>query len=252
MISTTLLTGSALYVGYQAYTSPSWWRGVVGRLQRWRTQVLDQVQALKTQPACDSPQQPLAAAVTALGTATTALYLPPLRLVALPAFLYLGATVAHRGYRHRQNGERITPTVAEGVVVVICLAQGYYLVGALGFTCYYLGQVAAAARHRHQPLVVDWQPPTWAWRQSASDEVVTPVSQLQIGDQVVVHAGEMAPLSGVVAQGVAWVQRPNAIPAPAGEPAPMGIKVGAGQYVEAATIVLVGTICVTVTGVPAA
>lgn len=296
MVSTTVLTESALSIGYKAYnpladaSRSTLWQGVVQRLHKLRSQVTggstpttvdpvdslphaDQLTPTLTQPITRTTtlndltqaenqtiQQQLLIAAGSLGVAATAvLYYPPLRAVCVPALLCLGITPAHRAYQALRHERRVTVVLAETVAITLCIAQGYYLVGSLGFTMYYLGQIAAGVRtqeisdqsndERHKPGQerVAWQPPIWAWRQDGAEEVVTPVNNLRVGDIVVVHTGEMIPVSGVVTTGMAWVRpKGHASHATHDEPR-IGVKVNTGDIVGAADIVLVGRICVTVT-----
>jgi hypothetical protein len=155
---------------------------------------------------------------------TGVLYYPPLRLVCIPAFLYLGIAPTHRVYVIWRQEGRFSPLAAESVLLAFCLVQGYFLVGAVGFSLYYLGQVMAEAKRQVPDARSTWQPPLWAWRQSADGEVVTLVNCLQVGDTVVVHAGEMVPLAGVVSSGTAWVRTPGSTTDPGADGDTVGMK----------------------------
>lgn len=279
MISTSLLTGATLYVGYKTYRAakreaqPAWWRGVMARLDKLRTAVGGERQAATVVPVMHTlypvssrsalstsasgsafarfepptAKQSLVVAVTALGTAMTGvLYYPPLRLVSIPAFLYLGIAPTQRVYVIWQREGRVSPLAAESVLLAFCLVQGHFLMGAVGFSLYYLGQVMAEAKRQMPDVRSAWQPPLWAWRQSAEGEVVTPVSCLQIGDTIVVHAGEMVPLAGIVSSGTAWVRTPESTTHPGADGYTVGLKVSVGQAVAATTIVMVGAIGVVI------
>ena len=279
MISTSLLTGATLYVGYKTYRAvkreaqPAWWRGMMARLDKLRTTMggerpsatvvpirhaLYPVSSRVALPTSASglafaqlepptAKQSLLVAVTALGTAMTGvLYYPPLRLVCIPAFLYLGITPTQSVYVIWRHEGRVSPLAAESVLLAFCVVQGYFLVGAVGFSLYYLGQVMAEAKRQVPDARSTWQPPLWAWRQSAEGEVATPVSCLQIGDTVVVHAGEMVPLAGIVSSGTAWVRTPESTTHLGADGYTVGLKVSVGQAVAATTIVMVGAIGVVI------
>lgn len=285
MISTSLLTGATLYVGYKTYRAvnreaqPAWWQGVRTRLDNlWtalagerpsatvapRTHALYPVSSYTALSDCASvfafaqfepptAKQSLGVAVTALGTAMAgALYYPPLRLVCIPAFLYLGIAPTHSVYVIWRQEGRLSPLAAESVVLAFCLVQGYFLVGALGFSLYYLGQVMVEAKRQVPDVRSTWQPPLWAWRQSAEGEVATPVHCLQVGDTVIVHAGEMVPLAGIVSSGTAWVRTPRSITHPDADRYTVGLKISIGQPVAATTIVMVGAIGVVINPLPPA
>lgn len=278
MISTSLVTGVTLYVGYKTYhvvqgaARPLWWQRMMTRLHNLRTALggeresptvdpvthtRDPISSRATFLSADASilalerleaptaKQSLVVAVTALGTAMTgALYYPPLRLICIPAFLYLGIAPTQRVYLIWQHEGRVSPVAAECLILALCLAQGYFLVGAAGFSLYYLGQIMATAERQVADARSPWQPPPWAWRQSTEGEVVTPVKCLQIGDTIVIHAGEMVPLAGVVSSGMAWVRMPESTTHLDGYM--VGIKIGTGQSVAAKTIVMVGVISVVI------
>lgn len=267
MVATSLLTGGSVYLGYKAYNlvskaeRPVWWQSVVTRLHKLRTQVLEKGKAATVVNLTNelpnmgvaaglkppTTKQSLATSVTALGIATaSSLYYPPLRLLCIPAFLYLGvAPTSHAYDAWRQEGH-ITLAVAESAFVVLCVVQGAFLVGSVGFSLYYLGQVIAEVRRQEQVAQMAWQPPLWAWRRSGDGNVVALVKCLQVGDTVVVHAGEMVPLDSVVTEGVAWVRLPGQLPCGSDMNCAAGLKVSPGHKVTATTIVLVGTIDVAV------
>lgn len=274
-----------MYVGYKTYrvvkreARPAWWRGVMTRLDKLRTALGGERQSATVAARAPVPypvsnlvalpssasglafaqfepptaKQSLVVAATALGTAMTgALYYPPLRLVCIPAFLYLGIAPTQSVYAIWRHEGRVSPVAAESVLLAFCLAQGYFLVGAAGFSLYYLGQVVAGAKQQAPDARSTWQPPLWAWRQSADGEVVTLVNCLQVGDTVVVHAGEMVPLAGVVSSGTAWVRTPGSTTDPGADGDTVGMKISIGQSVAATTIVMVGAIGVVINPMPSA
>lgn len=261
MVSASLLAGGTLYIGYKTYSTatgaarPAWWQRLMTSLHNLRAQVTQRYSSpYATKPLidillCPTPpaQHHLAAATTALGAAMVGtLYYPPLRLACIPAFLYLGVAPTRSAYLIWCQEGRMTPVVVEGALLALCLVQGQFLVGSVCFSIYYLGQVLAEAKHKEQEGLAAWQPPRWAWRQSADGMVATPVCNLQVGDTIVIHAGEMIPVTGVVAHGVAWVRMPHQAPVPFDENSTAGVKISAGYPVECATIVLIGTVGVTI------
>lgn len=243
MVGTSILAGSVLYLGYNAYTllegesRPSWWQGLVTQLHALRGRLPSvsrppPVAVPKgsmgstgkataspppatpntaagltwTQAPAPAAKQRLLLATTALGVATiSALYYPPLRVTALPVLVYLGVDPARRAQQALHQEGRVTVALAETAVIALCVVQGYYLVGSVGCILYYLGQVVADARRDAAPRSTFWQPPTWAWRQDPAGESVTAVNCLQVGDTIVIHTGEMIPVAGVVGSGTAWV-----------------------------------------------
>lgn len=265
MVSASLLAGSTLYVGYKVYSTstggvrPAWWQQLMTRLHSLRTQIVEESKArYATSPIIDilltntsSAQRHLAVATTALGAATVGtLYYPPLRLACIPAFLYLGVAPTQRIYRTWRQSGRVSLVVVEGALLALCLVQGQFLVGSVCFSLYYLGQVIAETKQKEETALANWSAPQWAWLQRPEGEVATPIHNLQIGDTIVIYAGEMIPVTGVVASGVAWIRLPNWMPAASAELGLAGIKVSAGQPVTCATVVLIGAIHVTIIDAP--
>lgn len=282
MVGTYVVVGGTFYLGYRAYSylehapRPVWWQALTARLHRLHEQVmskatptpavehkqltepdphvtvshplLNRATNFALPPQLDqAPKQRLILAAASLGLATTGtLYSPPLRIAALPVLIYLGIAPAYTAQQTLRQEGRVTAALAETVVMAFCVVQGYYLVGSLGCVIYYLGQIAAEEKRKQARHHLLWQPPTWAWRQDSAGETVTLVCCLQPGDRIAVHPGEMVPVAGVVASGLAWVRPQNHPTLSADEEAPLGIKVSAGDAVAAATIVLVGHISVVV------
>jgi cation transport ATPase len=162
-------------------------------------------------------------------------------LAGLPLLVYLGIPSAQQAYAQLRVDGRPSRALAETVALAVCLAGGYYGVGALGFWLYYGGQRWWATQRpdentRHPQR---WAPTTThLWQAGAVCAV--PTATLQPGDQVLLHSGELAPVDGLITEGVAWL-RPQAL-----LPATTGLRKGVGDRVAATDLVLVGRICVRV------
>ncbi len=273
MLSVYMLTGGAIYAGYKAYRYRAQdpprgaWFDQVRRFFTPRsaasgqnedvvnesTRPMSAVPSATPSTTADTAQRPhegttneLTVASVTLGLVTTsALVYPPAQVVCLPLLLYLGVDPAQTAYRTWREEGRVTVALAETAVLILCIAQRYYLAGALSCGAYALGKRLVHARQTESALHrVAWQPPTWAWLQQGSALRATPMPGLQAGDIIVVHASEMVPVAGVVTDGVAWVKQQR-LP----EQAEFGIDLRqVGSKVEAATIVQVGQIWVAVAG----
>lgn len=198
-------------------------------------------------------RQRLLLAASALGLTTSSLlFYPPLRIAAIPVLIYLGVAPAQRAQQALRQDRQLTVALVETATLAFCVVKGYYLVGSLGAALYYLGQSITKEKHQQLQLGVYEQPPLWAWRQEASQKSVTLVSCLDVGDVIVVHAGEMVPVPGVVSTGVAWVSSASCSAIANAHPVhEQGwAKVMAGNQVEATTIIQVGCIAITVTPAP--
>jgi len=198
-------------------------------------------------PACPTAKQNLVVAAATLGLAATSKFIyPPLQLACLPAFFYLSTAPVQAAYQSWRQEHQLTEAITEGAILALCIANGSLLVGSIGFSIYYLGKVATDSPYPLKFSRSGWQPPRWAWRQENQIELVTLVDCIQTGDTIVVHAGEMIPVAGIVTSGTAWVRPCGAIAA-TGDSAALGVKVYAGHAVTVGMIVLVGTVWITVT-----
>lgn len=247
MVDTWQLTGGMFSTPPKTYENPkkseqtTAWPQWLWHFLHWNRSK----QPLTTAPAAASsataapitaqptPEELTLTAVTLGLTTTGALLFPPLQLAALPLLLYLGVIPAHTAYAALRKKEGAPLALAETIVLAICLLRQAYLAGALSYGCYVVAKAWLQQQPTDAPLpVVTWQPPLWAWVQPDAVEEPKPVDELHRGERVVVHTGEMVPVTGVVTDGVAWVKARGV----------GGVKVEAGSTVEAMTIVQVGCI----------
>jgi Cu2+-exporting ATPase len=143
----------------------------------------------------------------------------------------------------------MTVNVVETTAIVLCIAQGYYLAGSVAFSLYYLYKLAAGKDRQEQNDLPD-QEHVWAKVAGVDHDILKQVSDLAIGDIIVVEAGEMIPLSGVIADGTALVKRHKSSTMPLFtwmRKCPENAVVTNGQAVEADTIVQLGCVQITIT-----
>lgn len=183
-----------------------------------------------------------AAAVASLGLATAGtMIMPALKLGCIPLLTYLAAYAVHDAYIAYRKEARLDLALAESVILGLSLAKAYYLPASLACALYHGSRTVwprIAARRADADLPPAQQP--IARLQRADGEVEVPVGRLQRGDTVIVHAGEMIPIDGVITQGHAWI-------APPGESQQTALQIKRPQaLVYAAQLVLAGSIHVAV------
>lgn len=249
MLRTAVITDSTATTGFHAYQRreqwrPStWWDGWRRRLFPPRTidTAFDRpsVELLSVEPL---PVEQLinrglmAATVSSCAATAGALWFPPLQLISVAGLLYMGAPAAQDAYTAVTVEQRVTPALIETIALTGVLLQGAFLPGALGFTLYYLGRKIVYTIDARQKRLLAWTPPPTARIQRAGVEYEIAVGELQPGDRVIVCTGEMAPIGGMVVEGVAWVdQQPTTT-----GPDPVVMK--AGSSIAPANLVLVGRI----------
>lgn len=181
-----------------------------------------------------------AAAVASLGLATAGtLFLPALKLGCIPLMAYLTAYAVHDAYKAYSKEARLDLALAESVILGLSLAKAYYLPASLACALYHGGRTLWPLLTAHLADAAPAQQPL-ARLHRADGEVEVPVGRLQRGDTVIVHAGEMIPVNGVITQGQAWI-------APPGESHQTALQIKRPQaLVYAAQLVLAGSIHVAV------
>lgn len=179
----------------------------------------------------------LALAVTTVGHTI----FPPLRVAGLPLLVYMGIPSAKQAYDQLADEGRAGRALAETVALAVSLVSGHYWAGAFGFWLYHGSRrLMTEKRQMTEVQRSEWQPPTTAHLRKDGADYAVPTADLQPGDQVILHSGDLAPADGVITEGVAWLQR-YALPPPT-----PGLHKGVGDKVTAKDLVLVGSICVRV------
>ncbi len=171
-----------------------------------------------------------------------ALFFPPLRLLSLPGMLYGSWHTFQRAYHSLTEKRTVDITVLTAFVNSAYILGGYWVLGSLGNTSYFfslklLGSIKDRfARDLESALM---QHPLQVWTLVDGQEVQRPLDVLAIGDLVIVRAGELIPVDGIVQAGAATVDQHVLT----GEARP--VEKGVGDPVLAATIVLTGALHIT-------
>lgn len=195
--------------------------------------------------AAQAVDRNLALAKVAMGlSAAGAVAYPPLSLLSMPVTLYGALDLFEDGYRGLVEERRCKASVLDAITVVGTLASGYYFVGALANWLYYFGVklVQSTKDKSRQTLAQAFavQPrPVWVLQEGCA-EIETPFDALQVGHCVVVRAGELIPVDGLVVEGSAGIDQRMLT----GESQP--VERGPGERVFAATLALSGRIVVRV------
>lgn len=168
-----------------------------------------------------------------------ALFFPPLRLLSLPGILYTSWHTYQRAYQSLVGKRTIDITVFTAFVNTAYIVSGAWVLGAMGNTSYFfslklLGSIKDRfARDLESALM---QHPLQVWTMVAGQEMQRPLDALATGDIVIVRAGELIPVDGIVTVGAATVDQHVLT----GEARP--VEKSVGDPVLAATIVLTGTL----------
>jgi heavy metal translocating P-type ATPase len=177
-----------------------------------------------------------------------ALVLPPLQLLALPGLLYATIPIWQEAYNVLVNERRFRMVCVDAIGIPIALTLGYFTGAALLFTLHFgakklLLQTQDRSKKNLTNLVGEQPRSVWVLTQdgiNAGVEVEIPFEKLQVGDIIVINAGEVLPVDGVIVQGYATIDERTLT----GEAQPAEKSVGAQVF--AATLILRGKLQVAV------
>ncbi len=180
----------------------------------------------------------LVIALVSLGFASAGRLFWPLKLLSLPAIIYLPMPIYKSAYQLLKEGKVGVPTLFT-IAAVGATAFGYFWISSLGVLLFGLAfkfssQVTEDSRNRL--INVFRQSPKSAWVLVDGLEVQTPFEVLEVGQIVVVNAGETIPVDGTITRGMATVDQHILT----GESRP--VEKEPGEQVYAATLVLSGRI----------
>ena len=183
-------------------------------------------------------------AVVTLGVALLGQFVAPgFSLLAVGLAIYLTRIPLGRAYHALVKERRVKLPVLVTLNVVGMWLGGYFIIGALGFIIFFVGEklVIITQDRSHKNLInVFGQQPRTVWVLVDGTEVEIPFEKLQTGDRVMIHAGQTIPVDGVIVEGMATVDQ-HAL---TGEAQPAEKSVG--DRVLTATTLLGGKITVQV------
>lgn len=182
----------------------------------------------------------LLASATGLSLAAVGMFLySPVGLLSVPFTLYASVDVMREAKDALIEERRLRHSILDATVILTALASHLYLASALASLTYYTGHklMALTEDNAEQTLrtIVGEQTRT-VWRLVNGAEVETPFGDLTVGDILVVGAGDLIPVDGLIRNGLAAVDQHML----SGESRP--VEKAAGDPVYAGTVVLSGRI----------
>jgi len=168
---------------------------------------------------------------------------PGFYLLAFGVAIYLTRVPALLAYADLRNERRITLPFLATLNALGMWLGGYYIIGALSFVIFFLGEklvVITQDRSHKQLINVFGQQPRTVWILVDETEVEIPFESLQVGNRLLLHAGQTIPADGVIVEGMATIDQ-HALTGEA-QPAEKGI----GDHVLAATTLLGGKLVIEV------
>jgi len=189
--------------------------------------------------------QQIAVSSTALASTSIGYFFyPPLTLLNIGLISYNAVPMLDRaGYTLAHEGRFKNDSVA-ALISLLCIGTGAYFAAALHSLIYHLScRFIDEAKQTTTELAIEAykQQPTQVWIIQDQLEIAIDLTELQVGDRIIVKTGDVIPIDGEIAEGVALIDQQ----ALTGESAPS--EKHPGDKVMASSIVLSGEIYIEAT-----
>jgi heavy metal translocating P-type ATPase len=207
-----------------------------------------QIRELASEEAEQTPEERMVNAyfkrVSIIVASTTAslLIYPPLVYLNLPIIAYDSIPIYRKAYKDAFQERRVSTTVIDallslGALVFTPFQPQVLVAGSLGVWLFALTRklvMKAEGRTRSSITHLFGQQPRHVWLLADGVEIEIPFEQVRAGDILVVNAGQMIPVDGIIDAGLASVDQHMLT----GESQP--VEKDVGDQVFAATVVLAG------------
>jgi Cu2+-exporting ATPase len=167
----------------------------------------------------------------------------PFWLLTIPLAFYLLWPIYQGAYAELFQQRKISFNVVEAIFGTGLWLTGHFATGGFSLMIYFLIRKISLITHeqvRQKMVDVFGQQPRTVWLWLDGQEVEIPFEQVQTGDLVVVHAGQVIPVDGTIRQGMAMIDQHRLT----GESQPA--EKGVGDPVFATTVLLNGQIHIVV------
>ena len=171
--------------------------------------------------------------------AAGALLFSPLTLLSIPLTIYTFVPLFKQAYHSLAEERRLRAVVLDAVAIIGTFLARFFVASALTSTLYFVSRKLLSRtedRSRRKLVNIFGGQIQTVWVEKGGVETELPFSDLQVGDVVVVSAGQLVPADGTVCKGAATVDEKVL----SGEARP--VEKRAGEQVFAATLILSGRI----------
>jgi Cu2+-exporting ATPase len=143
-------------------------------------------------------------------TTVGALGYPLFTLLSIPGIVYLSIPFIRRGYQELFKKRRIGAATLDAVICSTLIGLQYFFAFAFFSILYFFSRkiLLKTEDSSRQSLMNIWgETPRLVWIIQENVEVEIPFEQLQVGDVIVVNAGETIPVDGIVETGMGSVDQ---------------------------------------------
>lgn len=192
-------------------------------------------------------QQLIFASALVVSTTTSILIYPPLVFLHIPVMIYFQIPFYKEAYQDLKK-RQVTTTVVDATLAIGSISYTFVypsilIIGTLGWWVYtYANKLVTQSQDgtRQKLTNLFGQQPKHVWILQNGIEIEVPFETVQVGDLVVINAGQMIPVDGVIHDGIASIDQHKLT----GESQPA--EKGIGDFVFAATVLLSGKISIRV------
>jgi cation transport ATPase len=194
--------------------------------------------------AKNTVHQDFTIASMSFGLATAgSLFYPPLRLISVFGVSYNTTPIWQKGYKSIVEQKQLNGLVVDSILVASLLLTNHYFLAALTNWLFYLSkQFLFDFKDTFQRGIIGFfaakELPHSVWVLKNGVEIETSLDALKTGDIIVVNAGKMIPVDGIITKGTASINQ-NLLTGD-GESPPL--DKGVGDQVFALTFILSGQI----------
>jgi Cu2+-exporting ATPase len=150
-------------------------------------------------------------ALSALGVGFAGrLLYPPLAVLSAPLLAIIGVGRARLAYRSLSERRQLDLSAIDTLICIALLATGSFVSGAFGYTVVAASSIMLSriqTSSRRKLIDIFGQRPRTAWVRVDGVVVECPIEEVVVGIEVVVGAGEVIPVDGVVVEGQATVDQ---------------------------------------------
>ena len=152
----------------------------------------------------------IAAAAVSTGMAIVGFLCPPLFPLTVASAVYAGMRIFKNGYKALVREQKLRLDVVGSLYLVCAFIGGFYFPASFGLFAYYLSEklvFVTQDRSRQSLINIFGEQPRTVWQCVDDVEVEVPLQSVQAGDTLVIQAGQVISVDGVITDGIATVDQ---------------------------------------------
>ncbi len=134
----------------------------------------------------------------------------PLIIVSIAGLAYVTIPIWKKGYHSLFKEHQVNMSVLDSIALPGIFLTGHYIIAAIAYWLYYFSQklLLQTENNSKKSLIgIFAEQPSFVWILKDDVEIEIPFNTLQIGDIIVVNAGETIPVDGVISYGIASIDQ---------------------------------------------